>query len=1199
MTDPRRPGGLTDAAPAVDENNPWPGLLAFSESFARFFFGRSVELDDLFRRVRRETLTVLYAQSGLGKTSLVQAGLFPKLREEGFLPVPIRLDYGEAEAGVRGDADPPGRQITQAIANAIRDRGLRETSNPLAAPGPWEYLHDLKFALPDETGSPLTPVLIFDQFEELFTLGMGRRDEGQFADRVIQVLGDLIENRPPRELDRQLKQDPTLVDRYDFTRSNYRVLLSLREDYLPHLHGLREEFGSIILNNVRLTRFDRKQALEVVERPAAKRALVTRRVAEAIVRTVAGRDTTEEVAPPPRGGAARAQEPVSREDPGERLEVDPALLSLFCRELNNLRIERGESSISLELVARSKETVLRDFYLGCFKDLSPPPEPGVKAFVEDYLLTPKGYRDRLTLERAREILVNEYHGQANELAVLVGRRLLQIEERGKLPQIELTHDVLAPIALRERTERVHNEELRQAEERRRTELQRAEQEEREAKAREATAAAALVAAKRQQRRTWALLGVVAIAAGAALVFGIQAQRKGRAAQIALHTADSAKAKADTAKWKADTAAMESQRAESTAVKARDSLAETANELTRSKKDALNALAASQREKERSDSMLTGFCTYSQDLVNAMFDSSSTDQHLLKGLTTLLAQSDIAVDRMIKSRPEHPCVHRLDARVEVVSTQVRRQLDAADPKLTGAAEVRQARAIAARALSAIRTLRGFDDSASRRIAAQSYYDLTYALWQMTPRDTTIWPSVLEVAAEGIPVTERVEAALDSAAFDRTVRLRFYAAIALISLRRLDSARAMVEAGLTGIAAGKQRGDQRQDDLVFSEAQLHMKRGELDTAMGQPDRGLAELDSAVAIARLRNATIRTIGSRRWLAIFHGVKGDMALGLKRYEAALPAYDSSIVTWGLYARRMRDNEMHDSSAVVTALQTMNGYRLRQELAALRLGRPAEALQYAWNATDTAAAVVAFRNTEDNQRALRQSYIDAVSLLESETDRTRTDSAYGMWFERDSIRATGDLRRSQSAVTPGMLGFDRVVVQILAQLNRRYVRDTTGKSSAEQARITRASEAFTRFREGLVWIRRQVYGRTGAPAAKDSLAGALGNLSWSYLLIGRPKQAAEAASEGLTLSPGQTFMIPNWFNGVLLSAPESETGLLFTRFAGQDVEDPKIRFECAVLRDLAVLRWIGVATDPQVQIAQGLVAKSALTCPKPASPTP
>src|SRR6185437_3249596 len=100
----------------------------------------------------------------------------------------------------------------------------------------------------------------------------------------------------------------------------------------------------------------------------------------------------------------------------------------------------------------SQESVLHDFYVDSFRDLAAPKEGGAKAFVEDFLLTQKGYRDRLSVERANEILVDRYHGTPDELHALVDRRLLHVEERGKTPQIELTHDVLAPIAMHERAD---------------------------------------------------------------------------------------------------------------------------------------------------------------------------------------------------------------------------------------------------------------------------------------------------------------------------------------------------------------------------------------------------------------------------------------------------------------------------------------------------------------------------------------------------------------------------------------------------------------------------------------------------------------------------------------------------------------------------------------------------------------------------
>ena len=79
----------------VDDERPWPGLAAFREQDEYFFKGREPDIKQLHGLVGRERLTVLFGVSGLGKSSLLQAGLFPRLRPDKILPIPIRLDFGE------------------------------------------------------------------------------------------------------------------------------------------------------------------------------------------------------------------------------------------------------------------------------------------------------------------------------------------------------------------------------------------------------------------------------------------------------------------------------------------------------------------------------------------------------------------------------------------------------------------------------------------------------------------------------------------------------------------------------------------------------------------------------------------------------------------------------------------------------------------------------------------------------------------------------------------------------------------------------------------------------------------------------------------------------------------------------------------------------------------------------------------------
>src|SRR6476660_2520404 len=97
----------------LDKDNPWPGLESFEEESQAFFFGRDHEIKLLRDHVLDTPVTVLYGRSGLGKTSLLRAGLFPRLREENFLPVYVRLELKRGVTAV-------SRRLHQSVHDSIR-----------------------------------------------------------------------------------------------------------------------------------------------------------------------------------------------------------------------------------------------------------------------------------------------------------------------------------------------------------------------------------------------------------------------------------------------------------------------------------------------------------------------------------------------------------------------------------------------------------------------------------------------------------------------------------------------------------------------------------------------------------------------------------------------------------------------------------------------------------------------------------------------------------------------------------------------------------------------------------------------------------------------------------------------------------------------------------------------------------------------
>src|SRR5215475_14719864 len=191
------------AQSTVDTQHPWLGLDSFSEETRGFFYGREEEVAELGRRVQRKLLTVLFGQSGLGKTSILRAGLVPRLRSQGYCPIYVRIDYS------RG-APEPADQIKAAIqANARLSGQWTQAGVAVAGESLWEFLHHRDDVLRDQSGATLIPFLIFDQFEEIFTLAQSDDFGRARAARFITELADLVENRPPKELEAKFDEDET------------------------------------------------------------------------------------------------------------------------------------------------------------------------------------------------------------------------------------------------------------------------------------------------------------------------------------------------------------------------------------------------------------------------------------------------------------------------------------------------------------------------------------------------------------------------------------------------------------------------------------------------------------------------------------------------------------------------------------------------------------------------------------------------------------------------------------------------------------------------------------------------------------------------------------------------------------------------------------------------------------------------------
>ncbi|OMB86960.1 WD40 repeat domain-containing protein [Mycolicibacterium conceptionense] len=419
----------------LDADNPWPGLESYCEDAQDFFYGRVHECEKLFKKVLDAPVTVLFGRSGLGKTSLLHAGLFPLLRNENYLPIYVRFDLKAGTASLSS-------QLHEAVRTAIHaeapDAPLPQDDESL-----WEYLHRADLELWSTRNYLLTPVIVLDQFEELFTLGEGIPNQ---VDAFKYDLADLAENRIPAGLAARIRNDPAAARRFDLRSHNCKLLVSLREDFLPHLEDWCRFIPALGRSRMRLRPLNTEEAFDAVYKPAEH--LMTPELARQVIGIIAGAGL--------HSGADSLPEDV--EVPANRCgagDVEPTLLSLVCRELNEERKRLGKSAFDEQLVEEHGRSTIPNYYTSCVSGM----RPEVAEFIENQLITKTGFRD---FEAVEDTVPSRLTHE--ELDQLIDSRLVRLAEYHGTQRIELIHDVLTGTVRDHRDRREAEEDRRRAEE---------------------------------------------------------------------------------------------------------------------------------------------------------------------------------------------------------------------------------------------------------------------------------------------------------------------------------------------------------------------------------------------------------------------------------------------------------------------------------------------------------------------------------------------------------------------------------------------------------------------------------------------------------------------------------------------------------------------------------------------------------------
>lgn len=174
-------GAAAKPVPAGEPRNPFKGLQPFGEADAADFFGREALTARLTARLAEPTeqarFLAVVGPSGSGKSSVVRAGLIPRLRD-GALPGSERWFVVEMHPGSQ-----PFEELAEALLR-VADRRPRDLVRELARDREG-LLRAAGELLPGEDGELL---LVVDQFEELFTQTSSEEQRAAFLDALSRAV---------------------------------------------------------------------------------------------------------------------------------------------------------------------------------------------------------------------------------------------------------------------------------------------------------------------------------------------------------------------------------------------------------------------------------------------------------------------------------------------------------------------------------------------------------------------------------------------------------------------------------------------------------------------------------------------------------------------------------------------------------------------------------------------------------------------------------------------------------------------------------------------------------------------------------------------------------------------------------------------------------------------------------------------------
>lgn len=419
---------------------PWLGFKPYTEEDAPFFNGRSAAINALLDILEAKTITVCYAESGIGKTSLINAGLVPNMREKDFFPIWIRFDVKNFVGKTKKV------EINELLSNHILSvfHGAKKEFDEKNQP------YKLIWDLPDENQGatlldlwkalrntpkvvvfngfenrdvPYKPFLILDQFEQM----LYESNSQMVIESFFELLKSLVLNDTFGDEYLRMKEDGVVKDGVDL----FKVLVSLRQEYI----GVLDYW---CMNRVPMPSLhDNRYSLQPLTTQEAREVVLPK-----------GYDIFED--------AVDQIIEIAKENNA----VSSILLSVVCRRLfeqASLSEEGKKVKVTEAEVEKKKGTIIKDYYEDQLKRAKEESKSllteEIIAQIEDALVIDDGKEGKRSLMAVKNDLLQGIVFTENIKLLLENNGIIRSDRIGQTTFVELIHDKVAAAVLERKKER--------------------------------------------------------------------------------------------------------------------------------------------------------------------------------------------------------------------------------------------------------------------------------------------------------------------------------------------------------------------------------------------------------------------------------------------------------------------------------------------------------------------------------------------------------------------------------------------------------------------------------------------------------------------------------------------------------------------------------------------------------------------------